>query len=219
MTRRVVILVMALHVAFLVCDMTEKGTAWGQDGTLYAQGGTGQRTADTEDAVRAQFLDSVKRKDSLADEKEHWFKIYMGLGDTNKRLEKLMERADKEIEKSEGHIQSMLRSQRTLLNDMIERHEFLRALAVEQYALLLKLEKLEEQNQRKGLGKGDYLQEKRMLLDEINRVEQERFWKNLGGDLRGAILSLEGAIHDTAREVERTAGAVRSIPPPYIPLK
>lgn len=204
MTRRVVILVMALPVAFLVCDMTEKEEAWGQDGTLYAQGGTDlQRTADTEDAVRAQFLDSVKREDNLADEKEHWFKIYAGLFDLEKEFKEQVKKLEEQIAKTEGPIRGMLLNSRKRLNFQISDCRSLRALAMRQYALLLKLEKLEEQNQRKGLGKDDYMQEKRMLLDEINRVEQKRFWKNLVDDLRNSVLSLEGAIHETAQEVEK----------------
>src|SRR5438445_3897952 len=172
MTRRVVVLAMVLVVAFLVGDTTEKGKAWGRDSTLYAQSGTDiQRTADTENAVRAQFMDSVKREDNLADAKDHWFKIYTDLFDLEKEFEKEGKKLKEQIAKAESHIKSRLRNSLDRLNSHITSLGDFRALAVRQYALLLKLEKLEEQNQRKGLGKGDYLQEKRMLLDEINRVE------------------------------------------------
>jgi len=147
-------------------------------------------------------MDSVKREDNLADEKEHWFKIYMAL-DQDKEIEEQVKNVKKHLAQERSiHLRSMHENTLSGLDALKLTNAVHRRLAVRQYALLLKLEKLEDPSQRKALAKGDYLQEKRMLLDEISRVEQLRLGEEFLGSIIGSVRSLQYAIHETALEVE-----------------
>ena len=96
-----------------------------------------------------------------------------------------------------------LSRQKGSLGQKVSVYRMLQDLAVRQYALLSKLESLDQALKQKSLSRADYLNERAHIVEQITHVEQLRLWENLADDVASTLEEIADEVADVENAVSR----------------
>jgi len=136
-------------------------------------------------SVRAKFMTRLEEMENLSKEKKRWLAVYAGLEEAIREGDNILTETEIELAKAKNIQRSWKRLSRLKgsIGQNVSMHRMLQDLAVRQYALLSKLELLDQSLKQKTLTRADYLIERAHIIQQITHVEQLCLWENLADDV------------------------------------
>lgn len=136
-------------------------------------------------SVRAKFMVRLEEMGDFSKEKERWLAVYAGLEEGVHEGDNILHETEIELVKAKNTQRSWKRLNRLKgsIGQKVSMQRMLQDLAVRQYALLSKLELLDQSLKQKTLSRADYLIERSHIIQQITHVEQLRLWENLAEDV------------------------------------
>ena len=152
--------------------------------------------SQSDSAIREEFLDRVNRLNNVAEEKEHWTRIYIRLGRHAQEVQGLLNNivARRESTEKQGQRGASrgLRVKESILQKWLEDDELRRQLAVRQFAALQKLEDLDRDRNRQTVSIDERCKRQEGLEEEIRQIEHLRVLINFSEDVTEALREIQG---------------------------
>jgi hypothetical protein len=159
--------------------------------------------------LRSEFLKHVEATTNLAQQKEHWFRVFAGLKRSADKARKLAEDFQWRIVKAErdGEETSVrfLQRKKNQLNEFAVSDEVLLHLAVRQFALIQRLEDLDRSVKTQSVSSIDYIQQRRAILDEVAAVERLRQSEYLSQQLQEGLATLADQLEHVESAIQTSA--------------
>ena len=147
-------------------------------------------------SVREKFMARLEELGDLSKEKERWLSVYAGLEAGIPELDNFLHEMEIELTKAENAPKKWktLSRLKGSIGQKGSVYRMLQDLAVRQYALLSKLEALDQSLKQKTLSRADYLIERAYLIQQITHIEQLRLWNNLADNVADHLEEIAGEI-------------------------
>lgn len=159
-------------------------------------------------ALRSEFLKEVEAASNLVEQKAHWFRVFSELKRSADKARKLADDFESRIAQAETnheqHTVKFLQRKKNQLNEFAASDEVLQHLAVRQFALIQRLEHLEQSVKTRGAST-EYVQQGRAILDEIAEVERLRQFEYLSQQLQNGFDTLADELDDLKATIRVSA--------------